>query len=272
MHGRIRHLIIAAAVLAVTASPLCRLSGQSRSIDLQYDRDGDSLSLWALFGPPAPHDYIVFGRDTLRFDFNAAMRGAPLSERDYEDVASRLGVETASIKAIVEIETGRTHRGFNADLTPIVSFSLPVFRTMARRNKINLAPFTATHSLVFEKADIRRYGSQQAVEHARMRRAMDIDTVSAIQATFWGMFQIGGFNWKRCGADSPEDFAERMSRSERDQLDLFAEFLRNSGLLPYLKSKNWTRFARGYNGPSYAANSYHTRLERAYKKFAVNRR
>ncbi len=80
------------------------------------------------------------------------------------------------------------------------------------------------------------------------------------------MFQIGGFNWKKCGCSSLEEFEELMSRSERDQLNLFAEFITTSGLLKHLKAKNWAAFARGYNGPAYARRAYHTRMATAYAR------
>ncbi|WP_289641173.1 N-acetylmuramidase domain-containing protein, partial [uncultured Muribaculum sp.] len=84
---------------------------------------------------------------------------------------------------------------------------------------------------------------------------------------FWGMFQIGGFNWKKCGAESPVDFARRMSTSEKEQLELFVNFLKSNNLAKYLKAKNWAGFALRYNGPSYAKRGYHTRLAKAYSKY-----
>lgn len=228
------------------------------------------LTLVELFGSPSRSDYIVINGDTLRFDFAAGVRGRQLTEADYRQVADELDVEVAAIKAIVEIETGRTQRGFNADDTPVINFDLKVFRTMAARRKIKLGNYTESHAIVFERPDAGRFGSQQKAHHACLRKAMSIDTVAAIEGTFWGMFQIGGFNWKRCGTSSPQEFAELMSRNEREQLELFAGFMRSSGLLPYLRAKNWRAFARGYNGPSYAAHGYHTRLAAAYRKFSVN--
>ena len=139
---------------------------------------------------------------------------------------------------------------------------------MAARRHIPLGRYSKSHSAVFSRSTS---GTQQRAQHARLSAAMEIDSIAAIEGTFWGMFQIGGFNWKRCGAKSHYDFMERMWRNEREQLELFAEFLRRSGLLKHLQAKNWTAFARGYNGPSYAANSYHTRLAKAYKKHSVNK-
>ena len=82
------------------------------------------------------------------------------------------------------------------------------------------------------------------------------------------MFQIGGFNWKLCGAKDVDEFFILMCRSERDQLDLFANFISSSNLVKYLKTKDWAAFAYRYNGPSYASRGYHTRLAKAYAKYS----
>ncbi len=190
-----------------------------------------------------------------------------LTDTDFEEVARELDIDPATIHAVVEIEAGRAHSGFNADSTVVINFDLSMFRSMAKRNKVNLSKYGKRYPEVFARPNIRKYGNQQRAQHARLRQAMEIDSLTAIQGTFWGMFQIGGFNWKKCGAKSSADFVERMSRSERDQLELFANFLRSTGLDRHLRSHNWAAFARGYNGPSYARRGYHTRLARAYAKY-----
>lgn len=259
-------------VMSVTASVAAMSPGSDERFLLPkrsvYDTERN-LTLCELFGPPKSSDYIVINGDTLRFEFASHVRGRPLTEEDYRQVAAELDVEVAAIKAIVDVETGRIHRGFNPDDSPVIFFDLKVFRTMAARRKINLADYTKSHAIVFQRPDAKRFGSQQLAHHECLRKAMSIDTVTAIEGTFWGMFQIGGFNWKRCGAESPQDFAELMSRTERDQLDLFAGFMRTSGLLPHLRSKNWAAFARGYNGPAYAAQGYHTKMAAAYRRHSA---
>ena len=85
--------------------------------------------------------------------------------------------------------------------------------------------------------------------------------------TFWGMFQIGGFNYKLCGCESVDEFVRLMSYSELEQLELFAAFLRNTGYVKDLRAKSWAAFARKYNGPSYAKRGYHTKMANAYAKF-----
>lgn len=189
-----------------------------------------------------------------------------LTEEDYIEVARMLDVEPAAIKAVVDIEAGQTHNGFFAPGKPLINFDLAMFRQFARKNGINLSRYSNSHRVVFERPNARRYGSSQAGQHERLRLARSIDNKTAIQSTFWGMFQIGGFNWKLCGCSSIDDFAERMSRSEREQLELFAAFIKNIGLDKALRRKDWAAFSRSYNGPSYAARGYHTRMAAAYAR------
>lgn len=215
---------------------------------------------------PDGRDYVIAEGDTVYLFTPPDQRRGALTERDYVEVGHELGVEPAAIKAIVDIEAGKAHQGFWKEGQPIINFDLGVFRKMAARNKVNLGKYARSHSVVFARPDARKYGSQQAAQQARLDAALSIDSLSAIQGTFWGMFQLGGFNWKKCGAASPGEFMRLMKRSERDQLELFAEFVVNSGLLPALRRKDWRTFAKGYNGPSYAAKGYHTRLAAAYAK------
>lgn len=204
--------------------------------------------------------------DTIPLELAPEYRHGRLTEDDFVEVAAEMDVEVAAIKAVVEIEAGKTHQGFWSEGKPLINFDLSMFRRFAARNGVALGKYRRSHSVVFARPMAARYGSQQAAQQARLDAARTIHDLSAIQGTFWGMFQIGGFNWKKCGADSPDDFVRLMSRSERDQLELFATFVRNSGLLPALRSRNWSAFARGYNGPSYAARGYHTRMAAAYSR------
>ena len=89
----------------------------------------------------------------------------------------------------------------------------------------------------------------------------------AYMGTFWGMFQIGGFNYKLCGCSDVNEFVRIMSESEFSQLELFAKFITNTGMLADLKNKNWAGFARKFNGASYARRGYHTRMAAAYRRF-----
>ena len=104
-------------------------------------------------------------------------------------------------------------------------------------------------------------------EWTQLVNARKSNAQGANMGTFWGMFQIGGFNYKLCGCSDVDEFVRVMSESEFSQLELFAKFITNAGMLPDLRKKNWAGFARKYNGASYARRGYHTRMAAAYKKF-----
>lgn len=219
--------------------------------------------------PPIATDSVPLDSipaDTVAADTTARLYG-PLTEQDFIEAAERLGVDPAAIHAVVDIEAGTQHKGFWKEGYPLINFDLSIFRTMARRHNINLSKYAKSHAEVFASPNKAKYGGYSPAQQARLDKAFTIDSVTAIEGTFWGMFQIGGFNWRKCGAESAIDFAEKMARSERDQLDLFIHFLQSTGLDKHLKTKNWSAFARGYNGPSYARRGYHTRLARAYAKY-----
>lgn len=190
-----------------------------------------------------------------------------LTERDYIEVAAELGVEVPAIKAVVDIETGRTHKGFWKKGKAIINFDINIYRQYAPRHGVNLSKAKKRHPEIFGKPDVRKYGSQQAAQYARLEKAMEIDRESALESCFWGMFQIGGFNWKLCGCSSIDDFCQRMNRSEREQLELFAAFCRANGLVKYIKNKDWANFSYRYNGPGYKKQNYHKKMAAAYKKF-----
>ncbi len=189
-----------------------------------------------------------------------------LTEEDYRTVAEELGVEVAAIKAVVDIEAGAAHEGFWDDGKPLINFDLSMYNKFAPRHGVSLTRAKKLAPEVFRRPDTRRHGSYQAAQQARLDAAKAIDEASALESTFWGMFQIGGFNWKKCDTGSVQEFVELMSRSERDQLELFAKFITNSGMVDDIRKKNWLAFALKYNGPKAKSRGYHTRLAAAYKK------
>lgn len=189
-----------------------------------------------------------------------------LTDADYQAVADSLGIEKASIKAVVEIETGNKCEGFNKNHTPIINFDVAMFRKYARHRGLQPQNYHKSHPLVFAAPNVSRFGSRQAAQYARLESAMSIDTVAALEGTFWGMFQIGGFNWKLCNCESVQQFVERMAYSERSQLELFADFIQSRDLVKYLRAHNWAAFALRYNGPGYARLGYHTKMAASYRR------
>ena len=181
-----------------------------------------------------------------------------LTDEDFRLVADEIGVETAVMKAVVLIEAGSQMRGFWAPGVPVVNFD----RSMFGRYR-NAAPKQPSKG---EKVPAGLTGYARS-EWTQLVNARHINATGANMGTFWGMFQIGGFNYKLCGCKTVAEFVRLMSYSELEQLELFAAFIPNTGMLTDLKAKNWSAFARKYNGSSYARRGYHTKMANAYAKF-----
>ncbi|MDE5970680.1 MAG: N-acetylmuramidase family protein [Muribaculaceae bacterium] len=192
-----------------------------------------------------------------------------LTEADMQAAADSLGVELAVIKAVIEVEAGHSHCGIIAPGIPLVVFQRSVFLKKAEKNRADLKRAKKEFSELFSTTPNRSL-SRNLRHYNLLKQAMDVDYNAAIESTFWGMFQIGGFNWKRCGASSPEEFAFRMSLSEKEQLRYFTKFIQRGDMLQSLRDKNWERFAVVYNGPAFRRHSYHVRLAEAYKKHKLD--
>lgn len=190
-----------------------------------------------------------------------------LTEKDYVEVAAELGVEVPAIKAVVDIETGRTHQGFWKKGKALINFDISIYRQYARRHGVDLNKARKAYPIIFNKPNIKKYGSQQAAQYARLDAAIKINRDLALESCFWGMFQVGGFNWKLCGCRSVDEFCQLINTSERDQLELFAAFCKSRDLVKYIKSKDWANFALRYNGAGYKKLSYDTKMAAAYRKF-----
>lgn len=193
---------------------------------------------------------------------NEEDRYTHLTEHDFQTVAAELDVEVAAIKAVVVIEAGQEMRGFWAPGIPVINFDPTMFAKYKNKadNKAGAKGESVPEGLT---------GYAQK-EWRQLINARKTNARGANMGTFWGMFQIGGFNYKLCGCKDVDEFVKLMASSEFDQLELFAAFITNSGMLEDLRSKKWAAFARKYNGSSYAKRGYHTKMENAYKRFSAN--
>lgn len=208
-----------------------------------------------------PKNFLLINQlDSIGIDENE--RYLHLTEYDFNLVAEELDVEVAAIKAVVEIEAGKAMKGFWAPGIPVINFD----NTMYQKYRSKASDKSGAKG---EKVPdgLKGYALK---EWSQLINARKINAQGANLGTFWGMFQIGGFNYKLCGCSSVDEFVKRMAYSELEQLQLFALFITNTGMLESLRKKDWSTFARKYNGPSYAKRGYHTKMAKAYAKYSKN--
>ena len=201
----------------------------------------------------------VFTRDvtdTLPAPNSAAPR---LSVQDYETAATEMGIESAAIRAVAEVEAGgRT--GFDNAGRPKILFEGHKFRSFTGKAYDLKYPWLSKSypsSRTFYKWD----------QWSRMYEAMDLNVEAALKAASWGLFQVMGFNHNGWGSVIP--FAQDMFLSEYKHLKAFTSFCSDNNLSQYITAHNWATFALKYNGADYAANAYDTKMAAAYKKYAT---
>lgn len=189
-----------------------------------------------------------------------------LCDQDFADMAQRLGVEEASLRAVVEVECS-SRGGFLSDGRPRILFEGHIFWKQLLARGINPEPLAAAHPDILYPRWTRIHYKGGKGEWERFERAAAISPEAAVESASWGLFQIMGFHWRSCGCASPSDFRRRMESSEREQMALALKFLEKTGIVRWLKTKDWCTFALRYNGSAYKANRYDERLAAAYRKF-----
>lgn len=197
----------------------------------------------------------------------AAIQGRPLpktlKQRDLASAAHEIGIPLAAMLAVNEVES--RGRGFLTSGEPVILFERHVMRRRLRAHGIDPQPIARRHPDIVNRDPGGYIGGMR--EHDRLARAKDIHIPSAIESCSWGLFQIMGFHWQRLGYTSAAVFEAAMHESERNQLEAFVRFIEaDAGLLTALRNHDWSRFARGYNGPAFRRNDYDTKLAAAYRR------
>lgn len=218
-----------------------------------------------LFATRRNHETIK--HDTYCFLINNTpmkeIKGVSLTNTEILLIAKSVNIAPAALKAVQLVETaGRS--GFVAPGQPVILFEGHIFWKQLLVRHINPYQHQLNNAdILYPRWDRSKYKGGLA-EYARLRRAVAIDAEAAYKSASWGMFQIMGFNHRQCGVASIHEFVQQMSESEYRQLKLTVTFLKNTLLIVHLRQLNWEEFARGYNGPGYAANHYAQKLKVAY--------
>lgn len=189
--------------------------------------------------------------------------------------AAYLGCDVAAIRAVAQVEAGSQgafiSTGPNAG-RPTILFEPHIFDRLTNgRFRDAKDPLLSGPSAVLsrERWAPGTYGPFSA-QYARFNAAAQLNRQAAIKATSWGLFQILGENYKRCGFEGPEDFVGAMYRDVDAHLLAFTHFIESDkGLRQALIAHNWVTFARIYNGPGYRRNSYDSKLVAAYEHEAA---
>jgi len=187
-----------------------------------------------------------------------------LTDSQVVEVARQHGIEPAALRAVLLVESAGD--GFLPDGRCKILFEGHVFWRQLVIMGINPARLVmGNQDVLYELWDKRRYVGG-AGEYERLEKAMRIHRTAALKSASYGLFQIMGFNHRACGYDTVMAFVDEMNLSEYHQLQAAVKFLQSQNLIRFLNSHSWGEFARRYNGPRYADNSYDLKLQKAYNQ------
>jgi len=174
-------------------------------------------------------------------------------------VAAALNVQPQKIWAVLHVEAAEC--GFLPDRRPVILFERHIF------HRLTGGAFDSTHPGICNPRQ-GGYGAPGASQYTRLNQAMALNPEAALQSTSWGIGQVLGRYFRLAGYPDVETMVAAMIESEDAQLDAFRAYLQSTRLAAPLQAHDWAAFARGYNGPDYAANHYDTQLSAAFRKFS----
>lgn len=197
---------------------------------------------------------------------NVMPRNKFLSESDLIEAAKTLGVELAVMKAVAEVESHGA--GFIPGTDkPKILFEGHVFWKRLKVYGIDPEKHVKGNEDILYKSWTKKYYLGGEREYDRLGRATLIHGEAGNESASWGMFQIMGYHWEALGYKSAYDFADSMWKSEAEHLKAFVRYIQVNDLAKWMKVRNWTQFARLYNGPGHAANQYGEKMEKAYERY-----
>lgn len=190
-----------------------------------------------------------------------------LTEEDFKQAASNLGVSVAVVKALDEALSNNTG-GFWAWHRPAIQFEGHIFWKELQKKGLDPKNYVkGNEDVLYEKWTKLHYKSGMA-EYARYHKASKIDEFAAECATCWGAYKMMGYNYDACGYKDTRSFVTDMIENRKKQLDIFCAYVKNTGGDSYLKELDWAGFARYYDSAQYAVDRLDEKLEQAYARYA----
>lgn len=187
-----------------------------------------------------------------------------LCQADIVNAAKALGVPTAAVMAVNEVESRGT--GFLPSGKVAILYERHIMYRTLPDYGIDPAKAMRENPGLVNTARGGYLGGER--EWQRMDKAMQINKDAAMESASWGAYQTMGFHWELMGFDSVQDYVRFVSASEANQLECFVRFIKSQrGLWNALKALNWAMFARLYNGSAYKENQYDTKLATAYNSY-----
>lgn len=247
----------------LTPANNCQLSGNTTNGLIRIARRGNTVS-----GNRATVQFIDCNQSKGVVMSNKMI----LSDALAQDAANQLGCEVASVRAVVAVESQGDPDALLFERHKFLESLQKLGKDIAATLRDNPGAEEIISTTPYKKGRCGKdcYGTH-AKQAERLAWARRINPEAANMATSFGHFQIMGFNFKSAGYGSVAEFVEAM-REPEEQVRAFVRLVIAQGLDDALRRKDWTAFAKGYNGKNYRGDpatkedDYDWRLAREYQR------
>ena len=175
------------------------------------------------------------------------------------------GWPASALLAVVECET--SGKPFEQDNhTPTLLFERHKFYSEMQKHEPSKLKSAIAAGLAIPHWSRNTQYKDQGTSAGRLNviaKAREIDEEVANRAASWGLGQTMGFNAERLKYENATVMVGELSKGIAEQIDALVREIKTDNLDKYLKAKNFTAFAKGYNGSGYAQNQYDTRMKAA---------
>ncbi|MDQ2632142.1 MAG: N-acetylmuramidase domain-containing protein [Pseudomonadota bacterium] len=186
---------------------------------------------------------------------------------EIREVALEFDIEPAAMLAIVEVESaGSVFAVIEGRQEPLIRFEGHYFD---RRLSGDALARARAEGLASPTAGAVANPASQAARWRLLQRAAAIDHKAAYESVSWGLGQVMGAHWAWLGFADVDALVSEAREGAAGQARLMARFIDKSGLTEAIRRRDWETFARGYNGPGFRKNAYHTKLAAAHRRHAA---
>ncbi|MDH6233475.1 hypothetical protein M2281_004086 [Mesorhizobium soli] len=182
--------------------------------------------------------------------------------------ARSLGIEAEALLAIAEVESGgQAYARVDGRNEPLIRFEGHYFdRRLSTVNQIKARALGLSAPAAGAVANPRT----QEARWRLLARAAEIDRKAAYESVSWGVGQVMGAHWAWLDYANVDALVAEARSGIAGQIRLMAGYIDKAGLTAALRDRDWTAFARGYNGPDYRKNGYHTKIAAAYGRYKAS--
>ena len=190
-----------------------------------------------------------------------AQTSTPPTEEDFMHISERLGIDAATLGALLDVEAPAVAPAFAPDGRPSIIFERSVFSRLTGQR------FDTSHPALSGRFDPRQVPRDQTERWKQFEEAFALDADAAMKATSWGRFSILGANHAASGFQTVGELVSFLSESESNQYEaVLLGFIVGRDLAGPLQRHDWEAFSQVYSGRGGPGRQQADKLKRAYER------